>query len=573
MELLRGAGLGDTLQMPRSKFVAEHKKLVGVLKHGTRKQQLAEARDQSAELKTELKGGAYTILHDERAGYLVRDGDKVVGTAQTMKEAKALVARERAKTKTTAGVGDDSGYSSEVAKAFAPRRRIGRVLALPVAPIAVHPDSPRPTERGLSPPPPPKKPRGRGLSGGMYRVGDDPADKVMAKWKDVEKEKEEDSERGWTEAERSHERDMEARANKKGLTRIRFHGVVHEVPLGTRRAAIIQREKEREQLAEAGRMMAEAKKKKKGKGVGVSRPARVAPARPPPRRPSPPSDDPAGLLPLPFTDPMGQAEARQTRTRRESNPTRDVQSSLQADAKRKQLEERVFRVFEPHLRTEAAKEDMRKRIEVATDAKLKSMLRVDFAEGSGKLRGGVLDRFQRIGQQYALHPDQIYELQVANRQMEEAGMGPLHEMGLHAIARMRQTQNRQQGGRGDYVPLPETAVGGGNQAAGFIRRMMAETKKKHGGEPYGDEDADESYRNPTKPLAPDTTMKKAVAFDYFSMPKESRAMSKHIMEHFFKVRPYRAGEREELNEWELTKLREAEAERQRRSRARRRGDA
>jgi hypothetical protein len=103
--------------------------------------------------------------------------------------------------------------------------------------------------------------------------------------------------------------------------------------------------------------------------------------------------------------------------------------------------------------------------------------------------------------------------------------------------------------------------------------MMAETKKKHGGEPYGDEDADESYRNPTKPLAPDTTMKAPVAFDYFSMPKESRAMSKHIMDHFFKIRPYRAGEREELNEYELQKLREAEAERQRRSRARRRGEA
>lgn len=564
MELLRGAGLGDTLRMPRSKFISEHKNLVGVLTHGTRKQRLAEARDQSSELKTELKGGAYTILHDERAGYLVKDGDKVVGTAQTMKEAKALVARERAKTKTTTGVGDDSGYSSEVAKAFAPRRRIGRVLALPVAPIPVHPDSPRPTERGLSPPPPPKKPRGRGLSGGMDTSG------AMAKWKDVEKQKAEESERRWTEVERQSEAAMEARANKKGLTRIYFHGIAHEVPMNDRRKAIVERMEEARQLREAGKQLREAKK---GKGVGVSRPARVAPARPPPRRPSPPSEDPAGLLPLPFTDPAGQAEARQTRTRRESNPTRDVQSSLQADAKRKQLEERVFRVFEPHLRTEAAKEDMRKRIEMATDAKLKSMLRVDFAEGSGRLRGGVLDRFQRIGQQYALHPDQIEELREANRQMEEAGLGRLHEMGLHAIAQMRQTQNRQHGGRGDYVPLPETAVGGGNQAAGFIRRMMAETKKKHGGEPYGDADADESYRNPTKPLAPDTTMKKAVAFDYFSMPKESRAMSKHIMEHFFKVRPYRAGEREELNEWELTKLREAEAERQRRSRARRRGDA
>jgi hypothetical protein len=43
------------------------------------------------------------------------------------------------------------------------------------------------------------------------------------------------------------------------------------------------------------------------------------------------------------------------------------------------------------------------------------------------------------------------------------------------------------------------------------------------------------------------------------------------MDHFFKIRPYRAGERAELNEYELKKLRDAEAERQRRSRARRRG--
>ena len=109
--------------------------------------------------------------------------------------------------------------------------------------------------------------------------------------------------------------------------------------------------------------------------------------------------------------------------------------------------------------------------------------------------------------------------------------------------------------------------GKGNQKAGFIRRMMAEVKLKHGGEPYGDEDADESYRNPTKPLSSYTTMRKPVAFDYFSMPKESRAMSEHIMEHFFQIRPYSRGEREELNDYELAKLRSAEAERQRRSRA------
>lgn len=112
---------------------------------------------------------------------------------------------------------------------------------------------------------------------------------------------------------------------------------------------------------------------------------------------------------------------------------------------------------------------------------------------------------------------------------------------------------------------------GGSRNSGFIQRMMAEVKKKHGGEPYGDNDADESYKNPTAPLAEDTTMRAPVAFDYFSMPSESRAMSKFIMDHFFKIRPYRAGEREELNEYELKKLRDAEAERQRRSRARRRG--
>ena len=101
--------------------------------------------------------------------------------------------------------------------------------------------------------------------------------------------------------------------------------------------------------------------------------------------------------------------------------------------------------------------------------------------------------------------------------------------------------------------------GGGNPKAGFIQRMMAENKLKHDGE----------YKNPTRPLHPDSTMNAPVPFDYFSMPKESRAMSKHIMDHFFQIRPYRAGEREELNDYERKLLRDAEAERQRRSRARR----
>ena len=106
-------------------------------------------------------------------------------------------------------------------------------------------------------------------------------------------------------------------------------------------------------------------------------------------------------------------------------------------------------------------------------------------------------------------------------------------------------------------------VKGGSRNSGFIQRMMAEVKKKHDGE----------YKNPTAPLAADTEMNAPVAFDYFMMPSESRAMSKFIMDHFFKIRPYRAGEREQLNEYELKKLRDAEAERQRRSRARRRGGA
>jgi len=98
---------------------------------------------------------------------------------------------------------------------------------------------------------------------------------------------------------------------------------------------------------------------------------------------------------------------------------------------------------------------------------------------------------------------------------------------------------------------------GGSAKAGFIRRMMGEIKLKHGGEPYGDEDADESYRHPTRPLAPNTKMDAPVAFDYFKMPKESRMMSKHIMEHLFRVRPYSAKQREQLNDYEKGMLAKA----------------
>ena len=419
MELLRGAGLGDVIRMPKSEFTREHKKLVGVLKHGTRKEQLAEARKQSAE----LKGGAYTIQKESEGRYHVMSGNDVFATASSMKEAKAIVARERKGKKMTEK--SDEGYSDEVAKAFG-ANRAGRRLEF----------------------------TGKGLTGGMDATGS------PAKWKDVEKQKAEEADKGWKEAERLHEIEMEQKANKKGMTRIYFHGVAREVPIGDRRKAIVERMEEAKRLREAGKQMA-------GKGQVIARmrgPARVAPAPPPP--PPPPARDP-------------------TRTRRESA--------------------------------------------------------VDFVA-----------------------PPQ---------QAEEVGSRTTTEGSNEPQSRRTSGTRSRASSLADPVATTGGRVKGGNQAAGFIRRMMAETKKKHGGEPYGDEDADESYRNPTKPLAPDTTMKAPVPFDYFSMPKESRAMSKHIMDHFFKIRPYGAGEREELNEYELTKLREAERERQRRSRARRRGEA
>ena len=52
--------------------------------------------------------------------------------------------------------------------------------------------------------------------------------------------------------------------------------------------------------------------------------------------------------------------------------------------------------------------------------------------------------------------------------------------------------------------LEPLLVGGRGQASGFIMRMMAENKKKHNG----------SYKNPTAPLHPDSTMNGAVPFDY-----------------------------------------------------------
>lgn len=60
----------------------------------------------------------------------------------------------------------------------------------------------------------------------------------------------------------------------------------------------------------------------------------------------------------------------------------------------------------------------------------------------------------------------------------------------------------------------------GSQAAGFVRRMMAEVKKKHKGEPYGDKPRISSYKKPTRPLAPGSTMKKPVPFDYSKLQRE-----------------------------------------------------
>ena len=102
---------------------------------------------------------------------------------------------------------------------------------------------------------------------------------------------------------------------------------------------------------------------------------------------------------------------------------------------------------------------------------------------------------------------------------------------------------------------------GGSKASGFIQRMMAEVKMANG-----------SYKPPTNRFHPDSTMNKKVAFDYFKMPKESRDMSKHIMTHLFRIRPYKKGERETLNETELKLLRKAELERKRKSLAKKKGD-
>lgn len=380
MELVRGAGLGDTIRMPKSQFVREHKKLVGILKKGTRKQQLAEASEQSAELKKELKGGAYRIRKEGDVYQVMLDGE-VIATAPTERAAMEIVFERQRRDRMTRQMGrqltraEDQGPDAEVAEAFSP---------FEVVPA--------------------------GNSGRWAIQNTETGEVVRSGFRTEE----------------------EARAALRLL-----------LPL-------------REGRNPVGRRLQFT-----GEGVG---PSRVAP------QPQP-------------TEPRTRPQPTEPRTRRESDAVGAVVREARAE-----LEERVYQLFLPHLRTQKDKDGFRVMIRNSSNKVLRSMLPV-----------------------------------------------------------------------------------GGNQKAGFIRRMMAEVKKKHGGEPYGDEDADASYRNPTRPLAPDTTMKAPVAFDYFSMPKESRAMSKHIMDHFFKIRPYKAGEREELNEYELKKLRDAEAERQRRSRLRRKG--
>jgi hypothetical protein len=74
--------------------------------------------------------------------------------------------------------------------------------------------------------------------------------------------------------------------------------------------------------------------------------------------------------------------------------------------------------------------------------------------------------------------------------------------------------------------------GGRGRASGFIMRMMAENKLKHKGQ----------YKNPTKPLAPESTMNKPVAFDLDRLANESQrpggtnkkdyGASPFIMKHF-----------------------------------------
>ena len=81
----------------------------------------------------------------------------------------------------------------------------------------------------------------------------------------------------------------------------------------------------------------------------------------------------------------------------------------------------------------------------------------------------------------------------------------------------------------------------GSKQAGFVRRMMAEAKKKHGGDPYGPNPKIPSYRNPTDPLHPESTMKAPQPFVYSRIQREEDGgenndeawgPSPFIVEHF-----------------------------------------
>ena len=81
---------------------------------------------------------------------------------------------------------------------------------------------------------------------------------------------------------------------------------------------------------------------------------------------------------------------------------------------------------------------------------------------------------------------------------------------------------------------------GVSKQSGFVQRMMAEAKKKHGGEPYGPNPKLPSYKNPTAPLHPGSTMKKGVPFKFSKLASEEQGgenekdygASPFIIEHF-----------------------------------------
>ena len=99
-------------------------------------------------------------------------------------------------------------------------------------------------------------------------------------------------------------------------------------------------------------------------------------------------------------------------------------------------------------------------------------------------------------------------------------------------------------------------LAGVSKASGFVQRMMAEAKKKHGGEPYGEEPALQSYRNPTRPLHPESTMKKGVPFDLRKLANADQhgrnasdyGASPFILEHFGHGRMEGGGETEKQKE-------------------------